>query len=291
MGEIMEKVKKAVILAAGFGTRFMPYCKAVPKCMMPILDTPTIEVMCNECLHAGIKDILIVVGANEEVVKNHFKKNIQLEQRLADKPEILEQVRRSERYNVSFVTQTEINGTAGATMLAKNFVGDEPFLLVFADDVMRAPNKNVSEQVIDAYNKTGKSVLAVNAVTMDEIVRYSSVEFSGHDGNVYDVTRIVEKPKREDVKSLFSTLGRYVLTNEIFDKIDKITNVRNGEKYLTDAFDMLAKENRLVACDFEGKHYDTGNKFAYLKTIVEFGLNDAEYGKDFREYLDNLIKK
>lgn len=290
MGEMMKEVKKAVILAAGFGTRFMPYCKAVPKCMMPILDTPTIEVMCNECLEAGIKDILIVVGANEQVVKNHFKKNVELEKRLENKPEILEQIRRSEKYNVSFVTQTEINGTAGATMLAKDFVKDEPFLLVFADDVMRAPNKNVSEQVIDAYKQTGKSVLAVNAVSMDEIVRYSSVEFSGHSGNIYDVTRIVEKPKREEVKSLFSTLGRYVLTNEIFDKIEKITNVRNGEKYLTDAFEMLAKDNRLVACDFEGKHYDTGNKLAYLKTIVEFGLGDKEFGEDFKNYLNNLIK-
>lgn len=287
----MKKVRKAVILAAGFGTRFMPYCKAVPKCMMPILDTPTIEVMCNECLSAGIKDILIVVGVNQEVVKNHFKKNVQLEKRLEGKPEILEQVKRSERYNVRFVTQKEINGTAGATMLAKDFVGDEPFLLIFADDVMRSPNKTVSEQVIDAYNKTGKSVLAVNKVTMDEIVRYSSVEFSGHDGNIYDVTRIVEKPKREEVKSLFSTLGRYVLTSDIFDKIEKITNVRNGEKYLTDAFEMLAEENKLVACDFEGKHYDTGNKLAYLKTIVEFGLFDKEYGEDFRKYLTDLIKK
>lgn len=287
----MKKVRKAVILAAGFGTRFMPYCKAVPKCMMPILDTPTIEVMCNECLSAGIKDILIVVGANQEVVKNHFKKNVQLEKRLEGKPEILEQVKRSERYNVRFVTQKEINGTAGATMLAKDFVGDEPFLLIFADDVMRSPNKTVSEQVIDAYNKTGKSVLAVNKVTMDEIVRYSSVEFSGHDGNIYDVTRIVEKPKREEVKSFFSTLGRYVLTSDIFDKIEKITNVRNGEKYLTDAFEMLAEENKLVACDFEGKHYDTGNKLAYLKTIVEFGLFDKEYGEDFRKYLTDLIKK
>lgn len=288
---MMKEVKKAVILAAGFGTRFMPYCKAVPKCMMPILDTPTIEVICNECLQAGIKDILIVVGANEQVVKNHFKKNVELEKRLENKPEILEQVRRSERYHVSFVTQTKIDGTAGATMLAKDFVGEEPFLLVFADDVMRAPNKNVSEQVIDAYKKTGKSVLAVNAVTMDEIVRYSSVEFSGHDGNVYDVTRIVEKPKKDEVKSLFSTLGRYVLTSEIFDKIQKITSVRNGEKYLTDAFEMLAQENKLVACDFEGKHYDTGNKFAYLKTIVEFGLSDPDFGEEFEKYLNNLAKK
>ncbi len=287
----MKQVKKAVILAAGFGTRFMPYCKAVPKCMMPILDTPTIELMCEECYKAGINEILIVVGSNEQVVKNHFSENSTLAQRVKDKPEILEQITNSQKYNVSFVTQRELNGTAGATKLAQGFVKDDPFLLVFADDIIKCPGKNCSQQVIDAYNKTGKNVLAVNKVTMEEIVRYSSVEYSSNDGNIYNVTTIIEKPQKEQVRSLFSTLGRYVLTSEIFEKIDQIKNVKNGEKYLTDAFEMLAREGKVIALDFEGKHYDTGNKLAYIKTLVEFALSDDEYKEDFNKYLKELMSK
>lgn len=284
----MQQVKKAVVLAAGFGTRFMPYCKAVPKCMLPIIDTPSIQIICDECFDAGIEEILIVIGANKEVVLNHFKQNQYLEQRLENKPEILNLIKKSERYKVSFVEQTQIDGTAGATYLAKDFIKGEPFLLVFADDLMYNNGINVSQQVIEAFNKTNKNILAVNKVSIEDIVRYSSVEYDSFDGNLYNVTKIVEKPKKEDVKSLFSTLGRYVLKSEIFDKIEKITNVRNGEKYLTDAFDMLAKEGKVVACEFEGKHYDTGNKLAYLKTVVEYALRDDNIGKDFKDYLKNL---
>lgn len=286
----MNQVKKAVILAAGFGTRFMPYCKAVPKCMMPLIDTPIIEVICEQCFRAGVEDILIVIGSNKQVVENHFKKNSRLEEKLRDKPDILELIKKSENYRVRFVEQKEINGTAGATYLAKKFCGDQPFLLLLADDLMYNDGKSVAEQVIEAYHKTGKNVLAVNQVTMEEIVRYSSVEYDGNCGNLYNVTKIVEKPKKEDVKSMFSTLGTYVLTSEVFDKIEKIENTRNGEKFLTDAFDMLAREGKVVACDFEGKHYDTGNKLAYIKTIVEYALRSEEFGEDFESYLKNLIK-
>ncbi|MBQ3235207.1 MAG: UTP--glucose-1-phosphate uridylyltransferase [Clostridia bacterium] len=288
----MFEVKKAVIPVAGFGTRFMPYTKAVPKAMLPILNIPAIQVITEEVVKSGIEEVLFVVGYKSEVIKAHFSASEILDKELLakNKMEFYSMVKYPETMaKFSFVEQKELNGTAKAIEIAKDFCNGEPFAVLFGDDVMFNEERPVIRQLIDVFNKTGKTVIGCKNVKKEDVPKYASVEYSAVSGNVYDVTKITEKPKLEDVKSTLSPLGRYVVPFEIFDVIENLTPSHNGEYQFTDALDALSRKGGVKAVDFEGVRYDMGSRLGYLKANIEFGLRDAELGDELKEYLKTLI--
>lgn len=285
----MQKVKKAVIMAAGFGSRFLPFAKAVSKTMLPIIDTPTIQIIAQEALDSGIEEILVIVGINKDAIISHFSTNKKLEEKYQNRPEMLESIKKPASMHLSFVEQKVINGTGGAILLAEEWVNNEPFLLMFADDLMYNDGVPVSKQLINAYEETGKYALAVKSVPVEDVSKYSIIKFSQKSGKIMNVEKIIEKPKYEDIQSTFATFGRYLLLPDIFDYARKITKTINGEMYLTDAFEMLVQENRVVGYDFDGTRYDIGNKFGYLTAVVDTALRDPEYSTKLKNYLKNKI--
>lgn len=289
----MKEIKKAVIPVAGYGTRFLPYTKAVPKAMLPIINKPAIQIITEEVINSGITDILFVVGYKHEVIENHFSKSHELDRVLLEhaKTELYDAVKYPETMaRITFATQTELNGTAKAIQTAKNFINGEPFAILFGDDVMYNKEKPVTKQLIDVYNKTGKTVIGCKNVTKEEVTMYASVEYDFNEGNVYNATKITEKPKLEEVKSTISPLGRYVVTPDVFDKIASLKPGKNGEYQFTDVLDMIAKEGNCKALVFDGVRYDMGSRLGYLKANIEFGLRDEELSNSLKEYLKELIK-
>lgn len=287
----MKKVKKAVILAGGYGSRFMPFTKAVSKVMLPIIDTPTIQLVLKEAKDSGIEEVLIIVGVNRENIVKHFSYDKHLEEKFADKPEILNLIQQpSKMMKVHFITQKRLNGTGGALLLAKKFTKNEPFLLMFSDDLMYS-EKPVSKQLIKIFEKTGSTILGCKKVKKENAVKYSTVEYNKHDGRSYYATSITEKPKLENVKSTLCTLGRYVLTPEIYNLTKQIKPSLNGEIILTDAFSMLIKKETVIAYNFEGIRYDIGNKLEYVKAVTDFALRDSNYRKDYLMFLKDKIKE
>lgn len=291
----MNKVNKAIILVAGYGTRFLPYTKAVPKAMLPIINKPAIQIITEEVVKSGITDILFVVGYRSDVIKDHFSSSKELEEVLLKnaKTEFYNAVKYPETMaKITFAVQEELNGTAKAIEVAKDFVGDEPFAILFGDDVMYNDEKPVIKQLIDVFEKTGKTVVGCKNVTRKEVTMYASVEYDCiEDNNVYNATRLIEKPKYEDVKSTVSPLGRYVVTAEIFDIIKTLKPSVNGEYQFTDALDILAKNNKCKALVFDGIRYDMGSRLGFLKANIEFALRDNELNGDLKEYLKSIIDK
>lgn len=284
----MKEVKKAVILAAGYGTRFLPFSKAISKTMLPIIDKPTIQLVVEEAKNSGCEEILIIVGVNKESIIRHFEKNENLENRIKDNIEFLNLVKET-NVDIKYIEQTVLDGTAGAVNLAKEFTKDEPFLLMFADDLMHNNEYPISKQIIDVYNKTGLSVMACKNVSKELVTKYSSVEFYKKEDRTHYVSKIIEKPKLEEIKSTLSTLGRYVLVPEIYNYINKIEKSIKGEKFITDAFDLIAKNEGIIAYEFIGTRYDIGNKFGYLTAVVDYALENKEFGDKFKEYLKSKI--
>ncbi len=287
----MSKIKKAVIPVAGFGTRFLPYTKAVPKAMLPILNKPAIQIILEEVVNSGIDEVLFVVGYKKEVIENHFIPQTELENVLLgkDKNEFYDAIKYPEKIaKIQFVQQTELNGTAKAIEIAKDFVGNEPFAILFGDDVMYNDGRPVIGQLIDVFNKTGKSVIGCKHVDKKDVPKYASVEYSSKDNNEYLVTKITEKPKLEDVKSTLSPLGRYVVTPDVFEIISNLKPTVNDEYQLTDALSIIASTSGMIALDFDGVRYDMGNRFGALKANIEFGLRDSEISADLKNYLKNL---
>ncbi len=279
---------KAVIMAAGYGTRFLPFTKAVSKTMLPIIDKPTIQIIVEEAIESGVDEILVIVGSNKEAIIKHFSEDNDLLKRVGKNKEMYEIAKKTFVPKIKFVEQKILNGTGGAIMLAKDFVGNEPFLLMFADDLFVGNNKPVSKQMIDLYNQTGKTILGCKNVSKELIVKYSSVEYSSKDGRVYQVTKITEKPKPEEIKSTLSTLGRYILKPNIFEVCENL-ETKNGEKIITDAYDVLARQGDVIAYDFDGTRYDIGNKFGYLTAVFDFALKDDEYSDKLKDYIKNRI--
>lgn len=289
----MLKVKKAVIPVAGYGTRFLPYTKAVPKAMLPVLNKPAIQIITEEVVKSGITDVLFVVGYKNEVIKAHFSSSKELDLVLTSKgkTEFYNAVKYPETLaNYEFIEQEELNGTGKAIEIAKEFVGNEPFAVLFGDDVMYNEDAPVIAQLIEVFNKTGKCVIGCKEVTKEEVTKYASVEYSSNDGNVYDACKITEKPKLEDVKSTISPLGRYVCTPDIFDVLSNLNPALNGEYQFTDALDVMARRGEVKALLFEGIRYDMGSRLGYLKANVEFALRDPELKEEFASYLKSLIK-
>lgn len=286
------KVRKAVIPVAGYGTRFLPYTKAVPKAMLPILNKPAIQVISEEVVKSGITDILFVVGYRSEVLEAHFAKSNRLDEVLlaGKKFALYDAVKYPETMaRISFVEQKALNGTAKAVEIAENFVNNEPFAILFGDDVMYNDGAPVIGQLVECFEKTGKSVVGCKEVPLEDVPKYASVEYGEQNGNLYKVSGIIEKPPIEKVKSRISPLGRYVVTPKIFDIIKTLTPTVNNEYQLTDALDRLAKTEGLNALIFDGKRYDMGSRLGYLKANIEFGLRDEELSAELKAYLKTLI--
>ena len=286
------KVRKAVILAAGLGTRVLPATKAMPKEMLTIVDKPAIQYIVEEVTRAGIEDVLIILSRGKSVVQDHFDRSPELERALQDsgKIEMYENVTRiAQLGHLKYVRQQEMKGTGDAVMYARSFVGDEPFVVVYGDDVIIGDDP-ATAQVCRAYEKYGKGVVAMKEVPTELVLKYCKLDVAHKGDNIYDVTNMIEKPKPEEIISNFAILGRCVLPAKIFDILEKVPVGAGGEYQLTDAMKMLAQSEGMLGVDFTGTRYDMGNKLGILKAVVEVGLTHPEVGEGFREYLKEFSK-
>lgn len=290
----MDKVKKAIIPAAGLGTRFLPITKAVPKPMLSVLDKPTIQYITEELSGLGIEEIIIVVSPDSEVIKKHFSPAPVLEERLiADgKKKLYDIAMKTREFNVKFVEQKVANGLAGAILCAEPYVKDEPFALLLGDELLYAEDGDVPciKRLIEIYEKTGKSVIAAMEVFGDDVSKYGNIGIKTEEDGVITVEKIVEKPPLTDALSNYAVIGRYVLSGEVMGMLKKLSP-RNGEIYLTDALDELSSRGDLLASPFTDKRYDVGDKFGYIKANIEFALKSEEIGKDTADYIKELAEK
>ena len=289
----MKKVRKAVIPAAGLGTRVLPATKVMPKEMLPIVDKPAIQYIVEEAAAAGIEDILIITNRGKGLLEDHFDRAPELERRLAGDPAketILDEVVRiSKLANIFYVRQKETKGLGHAIGCAREFVGDEPFAVLYGDDVILGEDPACG-QLIRAYEQFGSGVVGVKEVSREAISKYSSLKVEPIQDNYFRCTDMIEKPKPGEELSLYSILGRCVLPPEIFDILDKTPPGAGGEIQLTDAMCTLARRDGMIAVDFTGTRYDMGNKLGIMQASVEVALNHPEIGKDFRAYLKELCK-
>ncbi|MFZ0704371.1 MAG: UTP--glucose-1-phosphate uridylyltransferase GalU [Candidatus Korobacteraceae bacterium] len=288
-----KKVRKAVFPAAGLGTRFLPATKAVPKEMLPLVDKPIIQYGVEEALAAGCDQIIVITGRGKSAIEDHFDISYELEAELEQrgKAELLEQVRKiSEMINVAYVRQKKAMGLGHAVLMARELVGDEPFGVILPDDIIDAQVPCL-KQMIDVYNQTGSSVLATQEVEGKAISAYGVLDATPtgkHDGRLYEVKNMVEKPKPEDAPSNLAIIGRYILTPKIFEMLEATEPGKGGELQLTDGIKALLKHEKVYGYTFEGTRHDTGDKLGMLKATVEFGLKREDLGGDFRAYLKTL---
>lgn len=290
----MQKIRKAVIPAAGLGTRVLPATKAMPKEMLPIVDKPAIQYIVEEAAAAGIEEILIITSRGKGVMEDHFDRSPVLEQKLLDggKKALYDQVVSiAEIANITYLRQKEQKGLGHAILQAKNFVGDEPFAVLYGDDVIVSQDP-VCGQLMRAYETYGKACVGIKEVPAADISKYSSLAVKPLEGNLYAIDNMVEKPQTEaEVLSLFSILGRCVLTPDIFDILEHTAPGAGGEIQLTDAMRELALSEGMVGVDYVGTRYDMGNKLGVLKAIVEVGIDHPEIGEDFRAYLKDFADR
>ncbi|MDY2986201.1 MAG: UTP--glucose-1-phosphate uridylyltransferase GalU [Peptoniphilus sp.] len=282
------KIKKAIIPAAGLGTRFLPFTKAVPKEMLPIIDTPNIEYIVREAVEAGIEEILIILGRNKSSIEDYFDSNIELEEKLksANKINELEQINElNSLAKIHFIRQHKALGLGHAVNCAKSFVSDEPFLLLLGDEIIDL-NDNASKGLIELFNETGLSVVGLLEVPKTEVNKYGIVKLVND-----EIVDMVEKPSIETAPSNLAIIGRYVITPKIFDLISKTKPGYGGEIQLTDALLKLLKYEKIMGKKITGKRFDTGSKIGYLKATVEYALKDKDFGEEFKEYLINILKE
>ncbi len=285
-----NKIKKAIIPAAGLGTRFLPATKAMPKEMLPILDKPTIQYIVEEAARAGIEDIIIVTGKHKRAIEDHFDIQKELETTLYEKGklELLDRVQYStELANIFYVRQKEQKGLGHAIYTAKQFIGNEPFAVLLGDDIVESDNPAI-KQLMEQYETTGKSVIGVQTVPETETHRYGIIEPKSQDERLYEVNRFVEKPEQGTAPSNLAIMGRYVLSPKIFDYLETQTEGSGGEIQLTDAIERLNKDDKVYAYDFEGQRYDVGEKIGFVKTTIEYALKDQEMRDEIVRYLQSL---
>ncbi|MBQ4612482.1 MAG: UTP--glucose-1-phosphate uridylyltransferase GalU [Clostridia bacterium] len=288
----MQKIRKAVIPAAGLGTRVLPATKSMPKEMLPIVDKPAIQYIVEEAVAAGIEDILIITNRGKGIIEDHFDHSVELEYRLRDsgKTNMLEQVEALSRLaNIQYVRQKETKGLGHAVSCAKAFVGNEPFAVLYGDDVIIG-NDPACGQLCRAYEEFGKSVVGIKEVTAEQITRYCSLAVSPAHDNIYHVSDMIEKPSPDKIMSLFSILGRCVLTPDIFDILDETKPGAGGEIQLTDAMRVQAIGGNMMGVDFTGTRYDMGNKLGILQANCEVALSRPDLRDDFAAYLKELVK-
>ncbi len=286
------KIKKAVIPAAGLGTRVLPATKAMPKEMLTIADKPAIQYIVEEAARSGIEDILIILSRGKSIVEDHFDRSPELESQLirggeAKKAFLDEVLKVSSLANITFIRQQEMKGLGHAVLQAKSFVGNEPFAVLYGDDVIIGEDPCCG-QLMRAYDEYGLGCVGIKEVTPEQILKYSSMKTAPLKNNLYMIDDMIEKPAPDQIMSLYSILGRCVLPPEIFDILENLEPGAGGEIQLTDAMKMLARRDGIVGVDFTGKRYDMGNKLGILQANVEVGLNHPEYGEEFRKYLKEL---
>lgn len=290
----MQKITKAIIPAAGLGTRVLPATKTMPKEMLPIVDKPAIQYIVEEAAASGITDIMIITSRGKGLIEDHFDRTPELEERLMaggpEKAEMLDEIRRiSDLANIYFIRQKEIRGLGHAVNCARSFIGNDPFAVLYGDDVILS-KKPVCRQLMDAYEEFGLGAVGVKEVSVSAIQKYSSLKVTPIRDNYYQCTDMVEKPKPEEILSLFSILGRCVLPPKIFEILDQTPPGAAGEIQLTDAMKSLARMDGMIAVDFEGQRYDMGNKLGIMQASVETALSHPQIGADFRQYLKELAK-
>ena len=288
-----QRVRKAIIPAAGLGTRFLPATKALAKEMLPIVDTPTIQYIIEEAVASGIEEILIITGRSKKCIEDHFDKSVELELELekSGKEEMLKMVREiSDMVDIHFIRQKEPRGLGHAISCAKTFVGNEPFAVLLGDDIVYNEGKPCLKQLIDCYDEYKTSVLGVQTVEAKDVNKYGIVNGIHIEDRVYKVKGLVEKPPVEEAPSNVAILGRYIITPQIFKILEETKPGKGGEIQLTDALLKLIDEEAMYAYDFEGTRYDVGDKLGFLKATVEYALRREDLRDGFIEYL-NILKK
>lgn len=286
------KIRKAIIPAAGLGTRVLPASKALPKEMLPIVDKPAIQYIVEEAVKAGITDILIITNRGKGVIEDHFDHSIELEDMLRRRgnTEMLEALERVADFaNIYFIRQRVTRGLGDAVLRAREFVGDEPFAVLYGDDVIIGEIPAIGE-LCEAYEKQGKSVVGIKEVSDELIVKYSSMKLEPLSEKTFLINDMIEKPTLQQKFSNYSILGRCVLDSGIFDILETIPTGAGGELQLTDAMAVVARNEGIVGVDFSGKRYDMGNKLGILQANIEVGLKHPEVAEGLREYLKELAK-
>ncbi len=287
------KVRKAIIPAAGLGTRFLPATKAQPKEMLPIVDKPTIQYIVEEAVASGIEEILIITGRNKRAIEDHFDKSVELELELKKKEndELLNEIQDiSNLVDIHYVRQKEARGLGHAIYCARTFVGNEPFAVLLGDDVVDSEVPCLG-QLIDAYNQYRTSILGVQEVAMKDVNKYGIVAYKHIEDRVYKVKDLIEKPKIDEAPSNLAILGRYIITPEIFSILENTKPGAGDEIQLTDALKELLKEEVMYAYKFEGRRYDVGSKIGFLQATVEYALKREDLRMEFKNYLVDLVKE
>lgn len=287
------KITKAVIPCGGLGTRFLPITKAVPKEILPVIDTPVLGHIVNEAIDSGITDILIVLGKGKEAIKNYFTPNLQLEKHLENTgkkefADILRKINGSAK--IVFREQKEPKGSGDAVLYAEEFSCGEPFALAWGDDLMYSNNEPVIKQLINGFNKCGGTIIGVQTWPGDDIVKYGVAAVGSGQDRLYKCSSIVEKPKLSEIPSRLAALGRYILTPDVFDAIRKTPNGANGELQLTDTLNAMCKNGAVYVYDFDAKRYDMGDKFGSVQAIIEYALRSDSFGEKTRQYILELAK-
>lgn len=291
MSSFNKKVRKAVIPAAGFGTRFLPQTKAMPKEMLPIVDKPVIQYVVEELVASGITDIVIVTGWHKRAIEDHFDYPNELIQMLKEqgKHELLDAVKKTaELANFIYIRQKGPYGNGTPVLCARTVIGDEPFVAIWGDEFIYAHPPR-AKQCIEVFEKYGDPVISAVRVPKEDVSRYGIVEATNVENNIWQIKKLLEKPTREEAPSNLAAHGCYVLTPDIFPILEHLGPGKGGEVWLTDAIKELMKSRPVYACEVtDAKYYDTGNKLEYLKTVVEFALQHKDLNGDFRQYLKSL---
>lgn len=288
-------IRKAVIPAAGFGSRFLPLTKAQPKEMLPIVDTPTIQLVVEEAVESGITDILMVIGKSKRAIEEHFDRNFELEQELKakGKDELLEQIQHiSSMANIHFIWQKELNGLGDAVAYARNHIGNEPFALLLGDTILESHSGvPVTRQLMDVAEKHQGSVVALEEVPVDKVNRYGILDGVEMDDGVFRVNDFIEKPEPKDAPSNLAFAGRYIFMPDIFDFLVQTGRGKNNEIQLTDAMRSMAQSRPMFGTPIAGKRHDIGNKLDFIKTNISYALKHPDMKDELSEFLDDLVKK
>lgn len=289
----MAKVKKAIIPAAGLGTRFLPATKAMPKEMLPVVDKPTIQYIVEEAIESGIEDIIIVTGKGKRAIEDHFDNSFELEQILLEKKkyDLLDEVQKSAKLvDIHYIRQKEPNGLGHAIWCARKFIGQEPFAVLLGDDIISA-EKPCLRQMIEKYERYNSSIIGVQHVTDEEVSRYGIVDGRWVEDALYQINHLVEKPKRGEAPSNLAIMGRYILNPGIFDILGNQNPGAGGEIQLTDAIATFNKTEAVYAYNFEGTRYDVGEKMGFIQTTIEFALQREELRSELLKYLTGVMER
>ena len=287
-------IKKAVIPAAGYGTRFLPITKSQPKEMIPIVDTPVIQYVVEEAVASGITDILMIIGKGKRAIEEHFDRSLFLEESLIEKQnyEMLEKIRGiSKMANIHFVWQKEMNGLGDAVRYAKNHVNNEPFAVLLGDTLVQSDSEPVTRQLMNVFDRYRASVVALEEVKPELVHRYGVIDGHKLEGNVYVASDWIEKPSAEEAPSNLAVASRYIFTPDIFDYLEQTPPGMNNEIQLTDAMRKMVQDQAMYGLIFDGKRYDIGNKMGFLKTNIIFGLKDEEIGEDLKKWMKTFVNQ